>query len=132
MLAKIVGVKKNQNGHFFEENQKNKNIQLSAIEKRRAVCFYFLHFPKKNGHFDFFYAYFQLQNIHIFTSISNDYYSVICLCRMIFSTIFGHLGQKSIQIWFWILPDIFGRCQKFDFKKRIFPDFGPFFGLLQG
>ena len=54
MLAKIVGVKKNQNGHFFGENQKNKNIQLSAIAKRRAVCFYFLHFPKKMAILIFF------------------------------------------------------------------------------
>jgi len=33
MLAKIVGVIKNQNGYFFVKNAKNKNIQLSADAK---------------------------------------------------------------------------------------------------
>ena len=57
MLAKIVGVKKNQNGFFFLKIKKIKNIQLSVDAKRRAVCFYFWHFQQKNGYFDFFYTY---------------------------------------------------------------------------
>ena len=45
------GVKKNQNGHFFVENAKNKNIQLFILHLPTAVCFYFLHFQQKNTTF---------------------------------------------------------------------------------
>ena len=50
--------------------------------------------------------------LHLFTSISNDNCSVICLCRTILNMSFGHLGQKSIQIWFRICILIFGRLWK--------------------
>ena len=48
------GVKKNQNGHFFVENAKNKNIQLFIYHLPTVARFYFLHFQQKNGRFDFF------------------------------------------------------------------------------
>ena len=48
------GVKKNQNGHFFVENAKNKNIQLCVLHQLTAVCFYFFNFQQKKAHFDFF------------------------------------------------------------------------------
>ena len=56
---------------------------------------------------------------------SNDHSSVICWGRTILSTSFENLGQRAIQILFWILSNIFGRCQKIDFKNVLLANFLP-------
>ena len=56
---------------------------------------------------------------------SNDHSSVICWGRTILSTSFENLGQRAIQILFWILSNIFGRCQKIDFKNVFLANSSP-------
>ena len=60
-----------------------------------------------------------LKSSHLVMQTSNAICSVICLCRTLFDTSFGILGQKSIEIWFHILSNIFGRCKKIDLRFAI-------------